>query len=109
MNKTLSVALRYQDYPLYWVCLKHNCKTFNFISESTEIADLCGFDEFTSRDSVTVMHEKFTWSNIVAEIGLFKSTSEARKAGWNIPIENGYSEAVFFAKYGNPLFVFILK
>jgi hypothetical protein len=55
------------------------------------------------------MHPKFNWANIAATIELFSSVGVAKKSGWDIPIEDGFTEAFFSKSDGTPLFVFIIK
>lgn len=116
MNKKLEKGLSWRGVPLFSIIDPENwpklsrmtsLRTFNFISEKfvdSENLILMGFDS-----NNIVMHEKFNWSNIAATIGLFSSAGAAKKAGWQIPIEDGYSEAFFSKSDGTPLFVFILK
>jgi len=114
MNKKLEKGLAWRGVPLFSIIEKYlspqyrpTVSVFNFISQKfvdSEDLILLGFD-----DDNIVMHEKYNWSNIAATIGLFPSAGAAKKAGWQIPIEDGYSEAVFSKSDGTPLFVFILK
>jgi hypothetical protein len=32
------------------------------------------------------------WANVLADLGVFTSRSQARKAGWNRPVELGFSD-----------------
>jgi hypothetical protein len=105
MNKTLKNALNWKGVPLQ-IFIERNtvegCRPvpeFNFVTKGKMIEGERNID----------MHEKFNWSNIVSTIGLFPSASIAKKSGWDIPIEDGYSEAVFRAKTGEFIFVFIDK
>jgi hypothetical protein len=95
----------WRGVPLQTFVDKHNAPFRNFISEGVDQQTLndLGFDEESH-----VMHDKFTWANIACEVGLFSSVGNAKKAGWNIPIDEGFSEACFHVKNA-PIFVFIFK
>ena len=104
--KKLKQALSWRGEPLYNIAERNKgCPTYNFVSENFEDFDEYGFDI----NSCTPIHSKFTWANIVSHIGLFPSTGQAKKSGWDIPIEDGYTEAFFSKSDGTPLFVFIFK
>lgn len=107
MNKKLRNALSWKGEPLFSIAERNHTPTFNFVSErfrnSSDLETL-GFDE----NECIFVHEKFSWANVAAHIGLFASASDARKSGWNIQLESGFTEAFFSASNGKPLFVFIL-
>ena len=108
MNKKLRNALAWKGAPLFHFVNRHQTPTFNFVvserlRNSSDLETL-GFDE---NDCIFV-HEKFSWANVAAHIGLFASASDARKSGWNLPLEEGFTEAFFSSSNGKPLFVFIL-
>lgn len=103
--KKLKQALAWRGIPLHTIVEEFGCPTHNFVSEDFEDFDIMGF----KKDNCTIMHSKFNWSNIVADIGMFPSAGQAKKNGWFIPIESGYTEAVFLGRWGEPLFVFIFK
>ena len=106
--KRLKKATEWRGFPLHMISKRNNTPEVHFVSESLlDSPDLesLGFN----RDSCIPMHEKFTWAQIVAHIGLFSSAGEARRAGWAIPIEPGFNVAFFSSSNGAPLFVFILK
>lgn len=105
MNKKLKQGLEWKGIPLHLISSRHNTPEFLFISDSRDSEPELGFDA----DQCIKMHHKFTWANIAASIGLFPSTSAAKAAGWNHPIEPGFNEAFFSKSDGAPLFVFILK
>lgn len=105
--KKLNQALSWKGIPLFHIWNRNELKpkSFNFIPEDfndKEFLVSLGFDE----DCVK-MHNRFTWANIVSYIGVFSSVGSARKSGWDIPIESGYSEAILFKSDGTPIFVFI--
>jgi hypothetical protein len=107
MNKKLKQGTAWRGVPLWVIADRHKTPTINFVSEQFNNPDAwkeIGFD-----DDCVVMHSKFTWANIAAHIGLFPSAGAAKKSGWNIPIDDGYSEAFFTRSDGTPLFVFIMK
>lgn len=107
MNKKLKNALSWRGVPLYLIAERNGTPTINFVSErynTPEELEFWGFD-----DVDFVMHSKFTWANIISSIGIFPSTGVARKSGWDIPIDEGYTEAFFQRSDGTPLFVFIMK
>lgn len=105
--KKLRNALAWRGEPLFNIANRNGTPTFNFVSErfrdSFDLETL-GFD---ANDCIFV-HDKFSWANVVAEIGLFSSAGVARKSGWNLPLDSGFTEAFFSASNGKPLFVFIL-
>jgi hypothetical protein len=109
MNRKLRQGLEWKGVPLSVICDRHGTPTFSFVSEnvSSEQAELLGFGNVNSKH--ITMHPKYTWANIASDIGLFPSVSMAKNAGWNVPIENGYSEAFFSRADGTPLFVFVFK
>lgn len=80
--------------------------TFNFVSERRLAdVDLLGVEE----SDCQVLTKVSTWAHIVSATGIFSSISKARNAGFNVPIEPGFSEAFFSRSDGTPLFVFILN
>lgn len=95
--KKLQKATEWRGVPLSLIAERNKVPTFVFVSSKDK--DPNGI----------LMHEKFTWANVVAHIGLFNSVGTARKSGWDIPIEGGYTEAFFSKSDGTPLFVFIVK
>jgi len=105
--KKLRLAQEWKGEPLFNIANRNGAPTLNFVSErfrnSPDLKTL-GFDE----NECIFVHDKFSWANIVAHIGLFSSAGVARKSGWNIPLESGFNEAFFTASNGQPLFVFIL-
>jgi len=103
--KKLKLALSWRGEPLSCIAERQNCITYNFVSEDFEDFKVYGFDI----SSCVLIHSKFNWANIVSHIGLFPSAGQAKKSGWDIPIENGYTEAFFSKSDGTPLFVFIFK
>lgn len=108
MNKKIKQAVVWRDVPLVMIADKHNKSTFNFISEKINNPDdleSYGFDDV----ECILMHSKFNWSNIASIIGIFPSAGIAKKSGWDIPIDDGYTEAFFSRSDGTPLFVFIMK
>ena len=95
--KKLQKATAWRGVPLSLIAERNKVPTFDFVSS-------------TDTDSKAIlMHEKFTWANVVSYIGLFSSVGTAKKSGWDIPIEPGYTEAFFSKSDGTPLFVFIDK
>lgn len=102
--KKLKKATEWKGIPLSLIVDRHKCISHEFVSENFEDFDIMGFNQ-----NALKMHKKFTWANIVANIGLFSSVGTAKKSGWDIPIESGFSEAIFWKSNGQPLFVFIFK
>jgi len=108
MNKKLKQGVAWRGIPLKIISDRHKTHTFNFISERFNNPDdlnAYGFDDV----ECVVMHSKFNWANISATIGLFPSVGIAKKSGWDIPIDDGFTEAFFSRSDGTPLFVFIMK
>lgn len=103
--KKLKNALAWRGKPLYSFVEKFGCPTYNFVSEDYEDFESLGFE----KDNCILMHSKYSWANVVAEIGMFQSAGQAKKNNWDIPIEPGYAEALFTGRWGEPLFVFIFK
>jgi len=101
MNKKIHQGLQWKGVPLNVIVEKHGTPSFSFATEETKNED--GFE------GAILMHPKFNWANIGATIGLFPSVGIAKKSGWDVPIEQGFSEAFFSKSDGTPLFVFIYK
>lgn len=112
LPKALRQGLRWVGAPLSLIVDRNQVKSgvFNFVSDDCRLNYAHWFDEFGfEKEDCIFFHRKFTWANIAHEIGLFDSVSEARKRGWGIEIEQGYSEAVFQRNSGAFSFVFILN
>lgn len=105
MIKKLKNALAWRGFPLSAISDTYGIPGYQFVSQDFDFFDDYGFD----KDQCFFMHDKFTWANIAAMIGLFPSASIAKNAGWNEQIEEGYSEAFFSRSDGTPLFVYIFK
>lgn len=105
MIKKLRNALTWRGFPLSTISDKYGDPGYQFVSENFDSFDDYGFDP----EFCIFMHNKFTWANIAAMIGLFSSAGAAKNAGWNEPIEEGYSEAFFSRSDGTPLFVYVFK
>lgn len=103
--KTLKQATAWRGEPLFNIVERGGSKQFDFVSEDFDDFESFGFN----KDSCVLMHPKFTWANVAAHIGLFPSAGQAKKNGFDIPIEPGYEEAVFIGKNGQPVFVFLFK
>lgn len=56
------------------------------------------FDSVTSKDIFLNIPKDWTWSKILVKIGVFFSIQDAANNGWDIPINNGFSDIVT----GNP-------
>jgi hypothetical protein len=110
MNKKIKQGTAWKGIPLIAISNKHNTPTFNFISEELQKSDCLEYLAFNKdKDKCIIMHSKFNWANIAANIGLFPSSGAAKKSGWDFPIEFGFTEAFFSRSDGTPLFVFIMK
>jgi hypothetical protein len=105
MIKKLKNALAWRGLPLSIISDRYGNPGYQFVSKDFDSFDDYGFD----KDHCIFMHDKFTWANISAMIGLFPSVSMAKNAGWNEQIEDGYSEAFFSRSDGTPLFVYVFK
>jgi hypothetical protein len=93
----LSKALRWRGIPLHPVCEQHKAQSFDFTRAGAPECDL---------DEPIVLHEKATWANVAHAVGAFPSVGEARRAGWNQPLEPGYTEGVLIGPWGEPIFFF---
>ena len=49
------------------------------------------FGPLTPNDEFFALPDDTQWPQALSAVGLFRSTSEARKNGWNRPIEDGFS------------------
>lgn len=75
---------------------------FDFIKEGVteEEANEVGM----SWETAIAIKEHWTMANIASEMGLFPSVSQARKNGWNNPIEVGFSERGSLGKHKTKCF-----
>lgn len=101
--KALTQALRWRGTPLHLVAERNNSPSHCFSFEDSILPP----DEDTS-DHIK-LHSKATWANIAHEAGLFASVGEARRAGWGIEIERGYTEAALQTRQGGWKFVFVFN
>lgn len=110
LPKQLRKGLEFRGIPLSIISDRYDVETINLVSENIKQNYSHYFDEFGfNKDECEFFHSKFTWANVAVKAGLFNSVGNARKSGWFIPIEFGYSEAIFFVGYGEPVFVYILN
>lgn len=112
--KKLRKATSWKGFPLSVVADREvngtKPRSISFVSDNMIGCFHHVFDEIDFNENECIfMHSKFTWANVAGIIGLFESVGIARKSGWNVPIESGFSEAIFFLSDGTPIFVFIWK
>jgi len=82
---------------------------FNFISKNTSNEDLELFmGPVKDDDEFIEIQDNWSMANILKEAGIFRSTSQARKNGWNKPIPSGFSFHVV-GKNKNKRMIYILN
>jgi len=62
----------------------------------------------TIEDVFIVVPPETNWAHVLAGIGCFPSVSQARKNGWNKPIEDGFTSTFKIGK-AHPKFITALK
>lgn len=75
----------------------------NFIAPNTSESDKVLF--FGANEDFTIIEDNWIMAHIMHKAGIFKSVSQAKKAGWNIPIPDGFNEFVV-GKKRNQIFTF---
>jgi len=83
-----------------WESLTHNIVIGSISEEDKELffGPIFDFDKFKEFD------EEIRFPQLLRELGLFKSSSEARKNGWNKDIPEGWFEATI-GKKKNKLYI----
>lgn len=75
----------------------------NFIAPNTSESDKLLF--FGENEEFTIIEDNWLMAHIMHKAGIFKSISQAKKAGWNIPIPDGFNEFIV-GKKRNQIFIF---
>ncbi|KKK84067.1 hypothetical protein LCGC14_2787090 [marine sediment metagenome] len=64
------------------------------------------FGPLTGKEEIVRINIDAQWGHLLKELGIFPSISQARKNGWDKPIELGFSEVMFKKKRK---VIFVLK
>ena len=72
---------------------------YNFVAKGTDTRDVALFfgpfrdkDHEDGEDRFNELEPHWTLANVAVAVGLFKSTGQARKNGWDGPIPRGFSD-----------------
>ena len=76
----------------------------NFIAPNTSESDKLLF--FGEGENFTIIEDNWLMAHVMHKAGIFKSISQAKKAGWNKPIPDGFN---FFTVGKKRRQVFIFK
>lgn len=78
--------------PLWLIAKDHPDNTWSFIKQGVTEDDANSIGMSWSESNTFVIESHWNMAHIAHKMGIFPSVSQAKKNGWDIPIEEGFSE-----------------
>ncbi len=103
MNQVRGIVLN-PPSPLWPQAKNHQEKTFSFIKQGITENEANEVGLSFNESNTFVIESHWCMAHIVHAIGIFPSVGQARKNGWDFPIDRGYTE---FAHTKKCIFCFI--